>query len=62
MFLAMTPPGSTDSSTVPWYGPPVLKKYHQGIPFCAVTTMVAGPHSAADVRRHAGHLVGLQRR
>ena len=38
MFLAMTPPGSTDSSTVPSYGPPILEKYHQGIPFWAVTT------------------------
>ena len=45
MFFTITPPGSTDSRTVPAYGPPVLKKYHQGIPFCAVTTTVDGPHS-----------------
>src|SRR6516162_6735600 len=45
MFFAMTPPGSTDSRTVPSWGPPTLQKYHQGIPFCAVTTTVDVPHS-----------------
>jgi hypothetical protein len=45
MFLAMTPPGSTLSRILPSCGPPVLKKYHQGIPFWAVTTIVEGPHS-----------------
>jgi hypothetical protein len=41
----MIPPGSTLSSVVPSYGPPLLKKYHQGIPFWAVRTIVEGPHS-----------------
>ena len=42
----ITPPGSTASMRVPSYGPPCLWKYHQGMPFCAVTTSVSGPISA----------------
>ena len=36
-------------SRVPSCGPPCLKKYHQGMPFCAVSTSVSRPEDRGDV-------------
>jgi hypothetical protein len=44
MLAVITPPGSTASIRVPSYGPGSLWKYHQGMPFCMVTTIVSGPN------------------
>ena len=41
MELAMTPPGSTRSSCKPENSPAPVWKYHQGMPFCVLTTVVS---------------------
>ena len=40
MLRAMLPSGSAETTGVPSYCPPCLWKYHHGIPFCIVTTLV----------------------
>ena len=39
------------SSRVPVQAPPCPLEYHQGMPFCAVTTAVSGPSAAASAAR-----------
>ena len=41
----MLPSGSRLASRVPFSGPAMRWKYHQGRPFCAETTAVSGPSS-----------------
>ena len=60
-WSAITPPGSTLFSRTPSWGPPCLKKYHQGMPFCAVSTMVAGERIERDVGRDRRQLMRLDR-
>ena len=56
----MTPPGSTDSSTVPSSGPPCDWKYHQGMPFCAAITAAPGrERRARSAARAPGRLYAL---
>src|ERR1700730_1413287 len=49
----MTPPGSTLSKRMPSCGPLCLRKYHQGMPFCAVNTAVCDPIIAGRSRTTA---------
>ncbi|MCZ6744718.1 MAG: 2-dehydropantoate 2-reductase, partial [Alphaproteobacteria bacterium] len=46
MLVSITPVGSRDSRRRPSNSPPCFWKYHQGMPFCTVTTMVSGLNSA----------------
>ena len=45
MLAAMLPSGSTMVTGRPSCSPPSRWKYHQGMPFCIVTTAVSGPKS-----------------
>ena len=60
MFLAMTPPGSTDSSTVPCVGAAVLEEVPPGDPVLRGHHRRRRSAEPADVRRHAGDLVRLE--
>ena len=42
------PPGSTDCRRRPSNAPPALWKYHQGMPFIAVSTAVSDPSKGAN--------------
>ena len=56
---AMTPPGSTRSSRSPSSSPPMLWKYHHGMPFCVLTTTVSGPSSGRSCGASAVRLCAL---
>ncbi len=53
MFATSRPLGSTLRTTLPASSPPCLWKYQNGMPFCIVTTTVAGPKSSGTFRATA---------
>ena len=53
MAAEMTPSGSTRSRRVPSHTPPKPWKYHHGIPFCVLTTVVSGPNTGLTVAQAA---------
>ena len=55
----ITPAGSMRSRRNPSHSPPKPWKYHQGIPFCVLTTVVSGPSTGLQLRRKLRQAVSL---